>query len=152
MADDKLQIEDQQEKISSLEDKILDLEKKLEDTVYKLERHKHSGKDTADISNILSERLGIKISTIVGAAESINIDFAGVLQSSGRAAVGYLRLNALLGQYFGIEWSGGGEPYFTFSTDLIPAHANNAAAVAGGLIVGQVYRTNGDPDTLCIVH
>jgi hypothetical protein len=30
--------------------------------------------------------------------------------------------------------------------------ANNAAALAGGLVSGDVYRTGGDPDTLCIVH
>lgn len=30
--------------------------------------------------------------------------------------------------------------------------ANNAAAVAGGLAVGDLYRTNGDPDLVCVVH
>ncbi len=34
----------------------------------------------------------------------------------------------------------------------VPIYANNAAAVAGGLAAGAVYRTNGDPDQLCIVH
>jgi hypothetical protein len=31
-------------------------------------------------------------------------------------------------------------------------YANNAAAVAAGLPVGALYRTNSDPDTVCIVH
>lgn len=31
-------------------------------------------------------------------------------------------------------------------------YANNAAAVAGGLSQGDIYRTGGDPDTLAIVH
>jgi hypothetical protein len=35
---------------------------------------------------------------------------------------------------------------------VIPAYANNAAAVAGGLGIGNFYRTGSDPDTLCIVH
>lgn len=30
--------------------------------------------------------------------------------------------------------------------------ANNAAAIAGGLQVGQLYRNNADPDIVCIVH
>ena len=34
----------------------------------------------------------------------------------------------------------------------VPAYANNAAAIAGGLAAGNIYRTNGDPDALCIVH
>ncbi len=34
----------------------------------------------------------------------------------------------------------------------VPIYANNAAAVAGGLAAGALYRTNGDPDLLCIVH
>jgi hypothetical protein len=33
-----------------------------------------------------------------------------------------------------------------------PVHANNAAAKAAGLSAGQIYRTNGDPDVLCVVH
>ena len=32
----------------------------------------------------------------------------------------------------------------------IPAHANNAAASAGGIAVGGFYRTNADPSVLCI--
>lgn len=34
----------------------------------------------------------------------------------------------------------------------LPVYANNAAAIAGGLIVGSLYRTNSDPDTVCVVH
>jgi hypothetical protein len=30
--------------------------------------------------------------------------------------------------------------------------ANNAAAIAGGLLTGDVYRTGADPDPVCIVH
>lgn len=38
-----------------------------------------------------------------------------------------------------------------FATGL-SAYADNAAAVTGGLAVGQFYRTGGDPDLVCIVH
>jgi len=34
----------------------------------------------------------------------------------------------------------------------LPIFANNAAAVAGGLAVGDLYRTNGDPDLIAVVH
>lgn len=38
-----------------------------------------------------------------------------------------------------------------FATNL-PAHADNAAAVTGGLAAGTFYRTGGDPDLVCVVH
>lgn len=34
----------------------------------------------------------------------------------------------------------------------VPVYANNAAAVAGGLVAGDLYRTGADPDPVCIVH
>jgi hypothetical protein len=34
----------------------------------------------------------------------------------------------------------------------LSVYANNTAAIAGGLVAGNLYRTNGDPDTICIVH
>ena len=35
---------------------------------------------------------------------------------------------------------------------LRPVYVNNAAARAGGLNVGDEYRTGGDPDLICQVH
>lgn len=34
----------------------------------------------------------------------------------------------------------------------VPVYANNAAAIAGGLTAGDVYRTGADPDPMMIVH
>lgn len=34
----------------------------------------------------------------------------------------------------------------------MPIYANNGAAISGGLISGEFYRTGGDPDLVCIVH
>ncbi len=34
----------------------------------------------------------------------------------------------------------------------LSVYANNAAAVAGGLTAGMLYRTAGDPDAVCVVH
>jgi hypothetical protein len=31
-------------------------------------------------------------------------------------------------------------------------YANNAAAITGGLASGDLYRTGGDPDLICVVH
>jgi hypothetical protein len=41
---------------------------------------------------------------------------------------------------------------YTFAFTNLPAYANNAAAVTGGLVAGDLYRTNADPDTICVVH
>jgi hypothetical protein len=34
----------------------------------------------------------------------------------------------------------------------LDVYANNAAALAGGLVVGDLYRTGADPDVVSIVH
>jgi hypothetical protein len=34
----------------------------------------------------------------------------------------------------------------------LPVYANNAAAIAGGLTAGALYRTGSDPDQVCVVH
>src|SRR5580658_103912 len=34
----------------------------------------------------------------------------------------------------------------------IPVFANNAAAIAGGLAAGDLYRTGANPDPVCVVH
>lgn len=39
-----------------------------------------------------------------------------------------------------------------FFSTLPPVYANNAAAIAGGLTAGAVYRSGADPDVLACVH
>lgn len=39
-----------------------------------------------------------------------------------------------------------------FNLAALSIYANNAAAIAGGLVAGDLYRTGGDPDPVCIVH
>ena len=34
----------------------------------------------------------------------------------------------------------------------LPVYANNAAALSGGLVAGQFYRTGANPDPVCVVH
>jgi hypothetical protein len=42
--------------------------------------------------------------------------------------------------------------YIQIALTSCPIYANNAAAIAGGLPVGALYRSGGDPDQLYIVH
>lgn len=35
---------------------------------------------------------------------------------------------------------------------VLPVYANNAAAITGGLVAGNLYRTGGNPDPVCVVH
>jgi hypothetical protein len=39
-----------------------------------------------------------------------------------------------------------------FLSTLPPIYVNNAAAIAGGLLAGAIYRSGSDPDVLAIVH
>ena len=49
--------------------------------------------------------------------------------------------------------SGTGEVTITASLHSpLPVYANNAAAILGGLVVGDFYRTGADPDPVCVVH
>lgn len=41
---------------------------------------------------------------------------------------------------------------FSRSLQTLPIYANNAAAVTGGLSIGEFYRTGANPDTVCVVH
>lgn len=40
----------------------------------------------------------------------------------------------------------------TLSIATLPIFANNAAAITGGLVAGNFYRTGADPDPVCVVH
>ena len=35
---------------------------------------------------------------------------------------------------------------------ILNEYADNTAAIAGGLVPGQLYRNGDDPDVVCIVH
>ena len=55
--------------------------------------------------------------------------------------------------YFGSKVGiGTNDPKSKLDVVGLPTYANNAAAVAGGLAAGSFYRTNGDPDLVCVVH
>lgn len=41
---------------------------------------------------------------------------------------------------------------YKLATAAVPVFANNAGAIGGGLVAGNLYRTGADPDQLCIVH
>jgi len=157
MEQDKLEalqnlIGEQNEIIEQLKNKVESFDSQIKANKELLEKHKHSGTETANIRDIISEVLGISISTSRGAAESYALQFGGFSQD-GRAAVGNIKMTGSNDISFGFEWSGGANPVLTISSlDGIPVYANNAAALGGGLVAGQIYRTNGDPDTICVTH
>ena len=43
-------------------------------------------------------------------------------------------------------------PNSKFAVVGLPVYSNNAAAITGGLVAGDFYRTGGDPDLVCVVH
>ncbi len=40
----------------------------------------------------------------------------------------------------------------TANMNTIPVFADNATAITGGLVAGDLYRTGSDPDPVCVVH
>jgi hypothetical protein len=60
-----------------------------------------------------------------------------------------------------LAWHESGAPFSDPNAEILltniigtglTIYANNAAAILGGLIVGNVYRTGADPDLICVVH
>ena len=43
-------------------------------------------------------------------------------------------------------------PHSKLAVVGLPAYANNAAAISGGLAAGDFFRDGGDPDHVCVVH
>lgn len=139
MTNEELQntIEELEKKLKESEDKIAEISDELKKQKLLLETHKHSGKETSDVSKILEERLGIKISTITGSTglDKMSIDIAGVLKSFGRIQFGETKVHSFNGINFGVEWSGGGHPFFSTNAEfLFPVFSSNPTP-----IIGSVY-------------
>ena len=50
----------------------------------------------------------------------------------------------------GSQWVNAGLPSIIGLN--LPVYANNAAAISGGLVAGNLYRTGANPDPVCVVH
>jgi hypothetical protein len=50
----------------------------------------------------------------------------------------------------GFQWVNAGLP--AVESLYLPVFTNNAAAISGGLVAGNLYRTGGDPDLVAVVH
>lgn len=74
---------------------------------------------------------------------------AGVAKGIGFYTLSTERMSILEGGNVGINST---NPTSKLQVVGLVIHANNAAAVAGGLTVGAFYRTGGDPDPVCVVH
>jgi len=119
------------------------------------------GVGTADPS--MSGQVGsrLTISTSTDAATGLSIftgsakRFALNTQSSG----GFLFYdgqgavwNPGLSQVGGNVGIGTTTPHSKLAVAGLPAYANNAATITGGLAAGDFYRTGGNPDYVCVVH
>ena len=56
------------------------------------------------------------------------------------------------GRFVFAAWNTFGQNGNPINITFLPSFANNAAAQAGGLVGGDLYRTGGDPDVVAIVH
>jgi hypothetical protein len=88
---------------------------------------------------------GISILETSGTNFMISYDLGAVVFVNGNAETMRLTHAGLLGI---------GTPTPTSKLHVIglAVHANNAAALAGGLTAGAFYRTGADPDPVCVVH
>lgn len=89
------------------------------------------------------------VTPVLGAATgtSLNLGATGVLATTAQSGTGSLVMT-------------GGATLTTVTLDAtasasitnLPVYANNAAAITGGLVAGNLYRTGADPDFVAVVH
>lgn len=104
--------------------------------------------------DIVQERKVVLFRT-AGASDNVYLQFGGTTASYAAILRDGLTLRSVLAD---------GSAYADFyaknfyavngkvnATGLVTA-ANNAAAIAGGLAVGDFYKTGADPDVVCVVH
>jgi hypothetical protein len=101
---------------------------------------------------------------VISAADAGGIEFlpsggtsgatATQIMSYDRTTPGYLALDFKASVFRFVTGSVGigGVPTSILQVVGLPTYANNAAAVAAGLTAGAFYRSNGDPDVVCVVH
>jgi len=89
----------------------------------------------------------------LGASVALSMDSAGnVIWNYDAEDCDFSIFKETAGVAYGYD-AGGDTHTFSGIINLdLPVYANNAAAIVGGLAAGDLYRTNGDPDTVCIVH
>jgi hypothetical protein len=86
-----------------------------------------------------------------GPAGSVGVQVQGAdapltLDNQGTGAASYIGLTAAAGAALTLQ------EFFTLLLTAVPVYPNNGAAVAGGLLSGDLYRTGANPDFLAIVH
>lgn len=79
---------------------------------------------------------------------SNNGEFAIAAQTGAFSSSGALQFISTAGRVF--FQSQLATPHYNFAG--VPVFANNAAAISGGLQVGDLYRTGANPDPVCVVH
>jgi hypothetical protein len=85
----------------------------------------------------------IKLQNSAGVTRFESVDDAGNVQAANILCitnnVGYVGIGTI-------------DPKSALHVVGLPIYANNAAAILGGLTAGAFYRTNADPDPVCVVH
>jgi hypothetical protein len=92
----------------------------------------------------------ILLTTPGGASISVSDKGTGSLTVTDNGGNGVTLINGQLrfqnaGNWISIKSSG-------IQILSLPTYTSNETAVAGGLIQGDLYRTGGDPDVVCVVH
>jgi hypothetical protein len=108
-----------------------------------------SGTDSTPITIILvsDSALSTTLGLLINAASGFVLKAIAAGETGLVVADGHLNLTSNSNQinFFAAT-------KFNFNIAAVPVFANNAAALAGGLVAGDVYRTGANPDPVCIVH
>uniref|UniRef100_A0A6H1ZN78 Putative tail protein n=1 Tax=viral metagenome TaxID=1070528 RepID=A0A6H1ZN78_9ZZZZ len=117
---------------------------------------KDGGLAHVDVADAITKKHTQGTDTALGALGTKNppIDADKVIYRDSAAADGlvtstWAQVKAFLKTYFDTLYESLGT---VTSVGALPIYANNAAAVAGGLAVNDLYRTGADPDVVCVVH
>ena len=80
----------------------------------------------------------------------LSVASGGLVSVDNSPPSGSASISDYAGNSFGIT---AGKFFFgSVSGVPLPIYRNNAAAIAGGLEHGNLYRTGNDPDVVCVVH
>ncbi len=105
-------------------------------------------KDTYENTFYSGQVAGVNyFALVLGSAPGAAIEFSDV--KGGQIALYSTNGPGIQINETGVDINGG--PGKVTVTNLA-VHANNAAALAGGLVAGNLYRTGTDPDVVCVVH
>ncbi len=90
---------------------------------------------------------------IVGSGSTLTFSGTGIINANELDGVPLSIISLVPGDvlvYNGTYWINAGLPSILGLN--LPVYANNGAALSGGLVAGNLYRTGGNPDLVAVVH